>query len=297
MTDAQPVSPKADSGRCAVCGGTAFDVPVLGPLAKCRTCEYVFLPRTADLPERVAALYAGDYFTGAEFGNYAGQRPTFARNFQDYLRRMKRAGASGGRLLEVGCAYGFFLEQAQPDFEAIGIDVNAAAIDAARAIGTNAICDEFLEHVFPSLFDVVCIWDTIEHVLEPRAYLDKSRDVLTDGGWLFLTTGDIGSLMARMRGPRWRMIHPPSHVNYFSRATMTKLLENTGFDVVSIRSVGTRRDLVNALHLLALFSRKPLVRRMAAALERTLAGRLPSVSLYLNLHDIMFVAARKRPAA
>jgi hypothetical protein len=67
--------------------------------------------------------------------------------------------------------------------------------------------------------------------------------------------------------------------------------------VVSIRSVGTRRDLVNALHLLALFSRKPLVRRMAAALERTLAGRVPSVSLYLNLHDIMFVAARKRPAA
>ena len=284
-------------GDCAVCGGTAFESPVLGPLARCRSCGYIFLPRTPDLPDRVAALYAGDYFTGAEFGDYAGQRPTFARNFQDYLRRMARAGASGGRLLEVGCAYGFFLEQAQPAFEAIGIDVNAAAIDAARAIGTNAICDEFLEHVFPSPFDVVCIWDTIEHVLDPRAYLDKARDVLTDRGWLFLTTGDIGSLMARMRGPRWRMIHPPSHVNYFSRATMTKLLESAGFEVLSIRSVGTRRDLVNALHLLGLFSKKPIVRRSAAALERILAGRVPSVSLYLNLHDIMFVAARKRPAA
>jgi SAM-dependent methyltransferase len=279
---------------CAVCGGNEIEEPVLGALGRCRTCGYVFLPRTPDLPDRLRALYEGDYFTGAEFGDYASQRPTFARNFQDTIRRMRDAGAASGRLLEVGCAYGFFLEQARADFEAVGIDVNAAAIEAARGLGVDAMCVEFLDYVTPDTFDVVCLWDTIEHVLEPRAYLEKARDLLRPDGMLFLTTGDIGSLVARLRGRKWRMIHPPSHLNYFSRVTMTRLLQSVGFDVVSVGAIGTRRDLLNTLHLLALFSKTAAVRRTASMFERLLAGRVPSISLYANLHDVMFVTARRR---
>lgn len=268
---------------------------MLGELARCRQCAYIFLPRTPDLPARIAALYAGDYFTGDEFGDYAGQRPTFARNFRAYLDVMRHAGASRGRLLEVGCAYGFFLEQAQGSFDSLGIDVNEPAIAAAQALGVNARFADFLAQTPAGPFDVVCIWDTIEHLLDPRAYLERAHDVLNDDGWLFLTTGDIGSAVARLRGAKWRMIHPPSHLNYFSRATMTTLLEQTGFQVTDIRSIGTRRDLVNALHLLALFSKSPAMRRLAGGLERLLTGRIPSVGVYLNLRDIMFVTARKRP--
>lgn len=281
---------------CSVCDGTRLDLRAVGPLARCQACGYVFLPRTPELAGQIAALYAGDYFTGAEFGDYAGQRPTFARNFQEYLRRMARAGATQGRLLEVGCAYGFFLEQAQPSFDAIGLDVNAPAIAAARAIGAQALCTEFLDYSPAALLDVVCMWDTIEHVIDPRAYIEHARDVLSEQGFLFLTTGDIGSVVARVRGRRWRMIHPPSHLNYFSRDTMGRLLERAGFEVVSIESVGTRRDLVNTLHLLALFSKNSLVKRTAATLERALTGRVPSISVYVNLHDIMFVAARRKRA-
>lgn len=280
---------------CAVCGSGSFEAPVLGPLARCRACGFVFLPRTPDLPDRVAALYAGDYFTGGEFGDYASQRPIAARNFQAYLRRMRRAGATGGRLLEVGCAYGFFLEQAQRSFDAVGIDVNPPAIAAAQALGTRAILADFLSYSPDAAFDVVCFWDTIEHLLDPRAFLEQARAVLAGRGWIFLTTGDIGSLVARWRGARWRMIHPPSHVNYFSRATMARILDATGFEVQSIRTVGTRRDLLNALHLLALYARAPVIRRAAAAAERAVAGRLPSLGLYVNLHDVMFVAARGKP--
>jgi len=279
---------------CGVCDGSDIESPVLGSLARCRACGFVFFPRTPDLAKRVADLYEGDYFTGGEFGDYASQQPAFARNFRAYLARMRRAGATGGRLLEVGCAYGFFLDEARRDFDALGMDVNAEAIAAARSRGANAICQEFLDFTPPTDFDVVCLWDTIEHVLDPRAYLERAHAVLAPRGWVFLTTGDVGSLMARLRGPRWRMIHPPSHVNYFSRATMTRLLDRSGFDAVSIGSVGTWRDVANALHLLALFSKAPAVRGVAHALDRVLARRLPSIGFYLNLHDIMFVAARRR---
>ena len=276
---------------CPGCGGIAVEAPVLGQLARCRTCGLVYLPRTPDLPRRIAELYEGNYLTGAEFGDYASQHVTFARNFRAYLRRMQRAGATGGRLLEVGCAYGFFLEQAQASFEVTGIDVNEAAIAAARSLGVPAICGDFLAFAPDAPYDVVCLWDTVEHLLEPRAYLDKARAVLRDGGWLFLTTGDIGSAVARLRGPRWRMIHPPSHVNYFSRRSISGLLAQTGFEVRSIAPIGTSRDLRNVLHLLSLLSRRALVRRMAAAGERLTSG-LPSVGVYLNLRDIMFVTAR-----
>ena len=282
---------------CGVCDGELFETPVLGTLARCRDCGYVFLPRTPDLPRRIADLYAGDYFTGAEFGDYSAQRATFARNFQEYLRRMRQSGATRGRLLEVGCAYGFFLEQAQGAFDARGIDVNEPAIAAARALGVQATAGDFLTCILRDPFDVVCMWDTIEHLIEPRANLERARDILGDRGQLFLTTGDIGSAMARLRGAQWRMIHPPSHLNYFSRATITRLLDRVGFDVERIGSVGTHRDLLNALHLLGLFSKKRLVKRVASTLERSLAGRGRSISFYLNLHDIMFVSARKRAGA
>ena len=78
---------------------------------------------------------------------------------------------------------------------------------------------------------------------------------------------------------------------------MRGLLDRTGFDVVSIRSVGTWRDVANSVHLLALFSKTPAVRSLAGALDRLLTGRLPSIGFYLNLHDIMFVAARRRASA
>ena len=71
-----------------------------------------------------------------------------------------------------------FLEQAQHTFEAIGLDVNTEAIDAARAIGVDARFGGFLETEVPAPFDVVCLWDTIEHLLDPRAYLERARDVL-----------------------------------------------------------------------------------------------------------------------
>lgn len=282
---------------CAVCDNAGFDYPVLGSLARCQRCGFVFVPRTPELAAQVAALYDGDYFTGGEFADYASQQRIFARNFRGYLARMRRAGAIGGRLLEVGCAYGFFLDEARRTFDVQGLDVNSAAVAAARARGLNASCGEFLDFRPTAPYDVVCLWDTIEHVLDPRAYLQRVHAVLAPRGWLFLTTGDIGSLIARLRGARWRMIHPPSHLSYFSRHTMTLLLDRTGFEPRSIESVGTWRHLANAVHVLALVARSPLVRRTAGFVDRHIAGRLPSIGFYLNLHDIMFVAAQRRASA
>ena len=65
-------------------------------------------------------------------------------------------------------------------------------------------------------------------------YGEKAYEVLKPGGRLFLTTGDIGSWVARIQGPRWRLIHPPTHLHYFSKATITRLLTGLGFSVQEV---------------------------------------------------------------
>lgn len=239
-------------------------------------------------------LYGEEYFSRDEYLDYKSQYPTLARNFDRYLQLMRQHGAGEGRLLEVGSAYGFFLVEARRFFEVEGIDVCAEAIAYGREqFGLNLYCADFREFETTRPYNVVCMWDTIEHLFHPREYLARARDLLVEGGHLFLTTGDIGSLLARFRGRKWRQIHPPTHLHYFSQATIRHLLERTGFRVMGIRRVGTYRDINNMLHGLSLFGRRQFVRWIAKKLVDRTGQRWAHRHLYVNLFDMMFVGGRK----
>src|SRR5262249_6780031 len=94
--------------------------------------------------------------------------------------------------------------------------------------------------VFPSIaeaesrgpFDVAVMLDCIEHLSDPAAMVADVGRMLTPGGLLLITTGDWGSWLARALGPRPRLMTPPQHLFYFSRATLPALLERLGFTVV-----------------------------------------------------------------
>ena len=137
------------------------------------------------------------------------------------------------RLFEIGSAYGFFLEVARQHFRSVeGIDIStAAAAYAKEQLGVQVAAGEFLAHRIAGPVDVVCLWDTIEHLRDPHLYIEKAAAYLRRGGALAVTTGDIGSLMARWRGERWRQIHPPTHLHYFSKLTLAQLLERYGFTI------------------------------------------------------------------
>ena len=301
MTMVQPVvadSSQAEGGgrlRCADCGSQRFREPVYGCLTQCRECSYLFYPHHPAAP--AAALYDAGYFTGEEYLDYVGQRSALAKTFARYLRMMRRYGVKRGRLFEVGCAHGFFLDQARATFEVAGMDVSPVATTYAREqLELPVQCGEFADVRPREPFDVVCMWETLEHVFEPRAYVAQASAMLVPGGHLFLTVPDIGSLTARLRGRHWRQIHPPTHVNYFSGTTLTRLLVQVGFHVRGLHHVGTHREVTNMLHNLHLFSKQPVVRWSAAqalAWTRELWGH---AHLYLNLFDLLFVAAQKGPA-
>jgi len=133
------------------------------------------------------------------------------------------------------------------------------------------------------------MWDTIEHLRAPNLYVEKIAQHTDQGALLAVTTADVASLNARVRGARWRMIHPPTHLHYFSSATLARLLERHGFEVIYNRYCGFYRSLGNvAYNILVLRQQKP---GLFKQLERT---GLTKFGFYLNLYDIMYVIARRR---
>jgi SAM-dependent methyltransferase len=174
------------------------------------------------------------------------------------------------------------------------MDVSEAAVRAARErLHVSAEAGDVAEHRPAEPYDVVCLWDTIEHLPDPRATLQAAARVLREGGALFLSTGDAGSLVARVRGPRWRMIHPPTHVHYFSRPGIRRLLADLGFRTLGIESLAGRRQIANVLHNLDRFGRSAPLRAAARGVLRRAPAGLLRRDVRLGLGDVMFVAARR----
>ena len=167
------------------------------------------------------------------------------------------------------------------------IDISEAAVDYAREkLGANAIAGDYLATDLGRKFDLICMWDTVEHLRYPHRFIAKVAEELRPGGMLALTTGDIGTINARIRGHRWRMIHPPTHLHFFSLDTMRRLLERYGFHLIYASHPGNSRKLRSIFYYVC--GKKA---GMATALAKC---KLMDLSVTLNLFDIMHVVAERR---
>jgi SAM-dependent methyltransferase len=85
----------------------------------------------------------------------------------------------------------------------------------------------------PGSFDVVTLWDVLEHTTDPKAMLERCRTLLRPGGLLIVNYPDIGSWIARLLGRRWLFL-TSVHLHYFNRRTIARILESTGFNVAVV---------------------------------------------------------------
>jgi SAM-dependent methyltransferase len=275
--------------ECLVCGGEMSQSRTAG-LLECRRCRFI----TANMvlsKEEHEALYGRNYFEGTTvYQDYAREADALRLNFDRRLATMAKIipEFADKSLFEIGCAYGYFLERASEWVRsASGIDVSPEVVRIATE-RAQALSGDYLTTEVPPV-DVIALWDTIEHLPRPDLFVEKAAHDLNPGGHLAITSGDIGSLNARFRGKKWRMIHPPTHLHYFSVVTLSRLLEHFGFDVVHVSHPGFARQARSVLHIiLALKWRKP---RLFDAVSR-----LPGLGVVftINFFDIMFVVAKKR---
>lgn len=187
-----------------------------------------------------AGIYTEEYFQGGQadgYSDYLGSEDVLRAEFRTVLEALHHTGATGGKLLELGCAYGFFLAEAKSSFDVHGIEMSDSAAQFCRSRGLDVeqggLTEEFVARQAP--FDAVVMLDVIEHLPEPDVVLELLYRAMKPGARLLLSTGDWESVLSRIMGKKWRLMTPPQHVFFFSPRTMSAMLLRLGFDVIECR--------------------------------------------------------------
>ena len=139
-----------------------------------------------------------------------------------------------GRLLDLGCGSGELLGRMRSlGWQAEGIDVDSAAVEAARRNGFKVQAGSLHEQKFPEgSFDAVVMSHVIEHVHRPLELLAEVRRILKRGRRLVIATPNARSLGHRLLGSRWPFLDPPRHLQIFTRHALRSLVLAAGFGVV-----------------------------------------------------------------
>lgn len=157
-----------------------------------------------------------------------------------------KAGNRKGRVLDIGCGYGFFLQEMKSrGWQVEGVEVSAAGRDYTRGQGDIHAHAEPLEKLgLPkSSFDVVTLFYVIEHVLDPLSVLREVKRILTPGG-LILLRWPHSTPIVKILGPLSKKVdlyHTPYHLYDFSPQTMEKMLILCGFRQIETRIAGNTR--------------------------------------------------------
>ena len=255
-------------------------------ILKCANCG---LGRAESPAFDPTAYYTEDYFSGGHadgYSDYQGAEAVLRREFAgtvDFIRGFRE----GGKLLEVGCAYGFFLQEAVRYYEVAGIELADNAAEHCRAKGLlvlNGVADEAnLAQI--GCVDIVVLLDVIEHLPEPAETLALCSKYLKPEGLIIITTGDFASMVAKLSGANWRLMTPPQHLWYFTPESIRQMSNRLGLMVQCLdhpwKSVPASLILFQLRRMLGL----PSVRVRAGS----------SIALPVNLFDAMRLVLRKSP--
>jgi 2-polyprenyl-3-methyl-5-hydroxy-6-metoxy-1,4-benzoquinol methylase len=251
-------------------------------------------------PDELTEIYDAGYFRDDPsqpdregYSDYRADAPAHRRNARRRLRLLGRSHADQGRLLDVGCAAGFFVAEAQQcGWDAFGVDLSKDMVDWGRghvspdlSAGAFTDCDVASRSV-----TAVTMWDYIEHSIDPHTDLDRAWKILAPGGVIALSTGDIDSLLARLSGERWHLLTPRHHNYFFSQATLVRMLRHAGFELVRTAHYAAWHSAKHLAYKLESFPSRGLGRSLSHRLATAWLGRL---LFPVNLFDIVTVVARK----
>lgn len=259
------------------------------PIVRCQRCGLVFVGR--EIPDdELIALYDEGYYEDPQAKGYGGYLAAEAhkrahnRTLLDEIERLR----APGDMLEIGTAYGYFLDEARArGWRVSGVEPSAHAAGAAsELLGMTIPTTPFTAlDIEPQSLDAIAMWDVIEHLPNPRATLEHAAAALRPGGIIAISTGNAGSLTARLQRADWSLMTPPWHQFYFSKKTLRRLLASVDMRVARTRGDGfVAVDLgVTEPRVNGVVSRALRTRPMVAVGRRTGAG------------GVMFVYSRKQP--
>ncbi len=274
---------------CVCCGGE-LNHPGWGPagFGVCGRCGSGFLPETA-------RPYDAGYFDGSGGVDYAASKRQFQWINHRRLDWLTPLAPRPGRLLEVGCALGFFLEAAEErGWTGFGVEISPFAAAKARERHGERVIEGVLEAA-PAAWkdlDLACGFHVLEHVPDPAAMVSDLAGRLKPGGLIAWEVPDFGSRAARTGRESWQYFLPGEHLNYFSLEGLKRLHKAAGMELVVSHPTSFTR-LLGGVDRAGMKRFKEFVLRRLRWLGwiKALVLRLKGAT---GAHDCVFVVFKKR---
>ena len=226
--------------QCPVCNGPSVKDRRVGKycLLKCRVCSFVYANVTDAEIEQV----------NFNFGelvkcHYREVQSSIDVLWFDRISTSLTQGKEGLKVLDIGCGNGVLLRQFQKKgCVCFGSDPSPWAHEYAEQYGYTLLPRIEEAGIAPNFFDIITTTSTLEHVARPLEHLKHIMAAVKEGGIIYLTVPNYGSLPIRIRLLQGRLVNPPAHCNYFTAKTLRNLFMQKGLKEkiaqVRVRSYG-----------------------------------------------------------
>ncbi|MCX6344496.1 MAG: class I SAM-dependent methyltransferase [Armatimonadetes bacterium] len=213
---------------CNVCGSEQLSLLANKnghSVFQCKSCGLAF---THPQPESIVEQYDSSYF------DLYRCRRAFRLKRADARLRAIELIREPGRILDIGCSLGYFVEAANArGWQGAGIEISPYASEEARQLGLDVRMGVLEDADYPDAsFDCVTMWDVIEHVSDPTKHMIEVSRILADDALIVIGTPNLGHVRFKMKRGKWRHLKPAEHIFYFQKSSISALLKKTGFDVV-----------------------------------------------------------------
>jgi 2-polyprenyl-3-methyl-5-hydroxy-6-metoxy-1,4-benzoquinol methylase len=239
-------------------------------------------------------LYGEHYFVGAqsEYQNYVAEEPAHRRQGRRYLRRIAMDRQDRGAILDVGCAAGFFLDEARVlGWSVSGIEVSGYASEYARStLGLPVRTGAFPADLPPKAsFDVVTFFNVLEHLAEPRAIVARLEEIVRPGGLVVIETWDWKSTIARMLGMGWHQYNARHVPAYYAKRAIALAFPAPRWEVVRY---STATKWISVRRATEIIARQNHITWLTRALSRTAGHIVSRIDVPYRLGDLIWIVLK-----
>lgn len=207
-----------------------YDIKPYG-VVKCASCGLVRVMPMPDEGQR-REVNLCTYSTEEYRDRYFKDKKNFTRWFRDKLKLIETYKPQKGRILDIGCSYGFFVEEAlRRGWDACGCEINPVTGGHSKERLKERVCVGDLDAMTfagPG-FDVITLWDVLEHQPDPTAFLNRVKKYLKEDGMICLQVPNFDGYLSSLKGEMWDWLTPGDHLYFFTPATLAKTAESAGF--------------------------------------------------------------------
>jgi len=280
--------------RCYICkSGKVYDYRKVNNIGvvKCSDCKLIFVPEISD--RVIEEFYSTGYFSGSGsetgYADYLKDENNHRENARNLLKKTlgKYRKYPGLRVLDIGCAHGFFLDEARKlGHEVYGLELSEegyhyATDNLGLKIAKGTLSTVEYNHSF---FDAIFLIGTIEHMKDPGHELSLIRDILKDGGLLIITTIDTGGIL-----PLYH-IKPPEHLFYFSHGNIRQLLRIAGFTRVRTHTYFVRYRVSDLFARFNAFFGYKVFGYLSSWME----SLFPNLSMQIPTNEMLVIAEKEK---